>query len=169
MAEDSLPTLLEQAISRELRSMLLHHDPPSREFHQYAAFLQGLENRRNRFYQTAPTPTTRTNHTQATFPQAAPEPPRRSGSPYPTRSQNQGDPMDLSAQRTPRPNGRRERGECYRCGSKDHRVALCPEPDTRPHMQARTARAERPFSPDTDRSLSPSPSRQASVNGTSLS
>jgi hypothetical protein len=168
MAEDSLPTLLEQAISRELRGMLLHHDPPSREFHQYAAFLQELENRRNRFYQAAPASTARTNHTQAASRQVAPDPPRRSGSPYSTGNQNQGDPMDLSAQRTPRPNGRRERGECYRCGSKDHRVALCPEPDTRPHMQARTARADRPFSPDTDRSLSPPPSLPASVNGASL-
>jgi hypothetical protein len=72
MAEDSLPTLLEQAISRELRGMLLHHDPPSREFHQYAAFLQELENRRNRFYQAAPALTSRipapASHTQATPP-----------------------------------------------------------------------------------------------------
>jgi hypothetical protein len=167
MSEDSLPTLLEQAISRELRGMLLHHDPPSREFHQYAAFLQELENRRNRFYQAAPVPTARTNHTRAAA-QATPEAPRQGGSPYPVRSQNQGDPMDLSVQRIPQPNGRRERGECFRCGSKNHRVALCPEPDTRPHMQARTARTERPSSPDTDRSLSPPPSLTASVNGTSL-
>jgi len=168
MAEDSLPTLLEQAISRELRGMLLHHDPPSREFHQYAAFLQELENRRNRFYQAAPTPTGRTNYAQAASSRATPEPPRQSGSLYPTRNQIQGDPMDLSVQRTPRPNGRKERGECYRCGSKDHRVALCPEPDTRPHIQARIARTERPSSPDTDRSLSPPPSLSASVNGASL-
>jgi hypothetical protein len=168
MTEDSLPTLLEQAISRELRSMLLHHDPPSREFHQYAAFLQELENRRNRFYQTAPTPMTRTSRAQAASSQTIPEVPRQTGPQQPTRIQNQGDPMDLSAQRTFQPNGRRERGECFRCGSKSHRVALCPEPDTRPHMQARTARAERPFSPDTDRSLSPPPSFPSSVNGTSL-
>jgi hypothetical protein len=172
MAEDSLPTLLEQAISRELRGMLLHHDPPSREFHQYAAFLQELENRRNRFYQAAPALTSRipapASHTQATPPRTTSEPPTRSASPFSPRNQNQADPMDLSAQRTPRLNGRRERGECYRCGSKDHRVALCPEPDTRPRMQARTARAGRSISPDSDRSISPLPSPPASVNGASL-
>lgn len=77
--------------------------------------------------------------------------------------------MDLSAQRAPRLTGRKERGECYRCGSKDHRVALCPEPDTRPFMQARAARPERPSSPDTNRTLSLPPSPRASVNGPSLS
>lgn len=33
MPEETLPTLLEQAISRELRSMLMHNQPPSREYH----------------------------------------------------------------------------------------------------------------------------------------
>jgi hypothetical protein len=176
MAEEGLTPLLFQGISRELQDMLLHNPSPSRQFRAYAQHLQSLDNRyrqhqkqvnRTRLNYAPRTPTP-VSYAQAASPRATPEPPRRSGSPHPTRSQSQGDPMDLSAQRTPRPNGRRERGECYRCGSKDHRVALCPEPDTRPYMQARTVRAERPFSPDTDRSLSPPPSFPASVNGASL-
>ena len=177
MPEEGLAPLLFQGISRELQDMLLHNPSPSRQFRAYAQHLQSLDNRyrqhqkqvnRTKLNYTTRTPTP-ISYAQAASPRATPEPPRRSGSPYPTRNQNQGDPMDLSVQRTPRPNGRKERGECYRCGAKDHRVALCPEPDTRPHMQARTARAERSFSPDTDRSLSLLPSLQGSVNGISLS
>ncbi len=156
--------------------MLLHNLSPSRQLQAYAWHLQSLDNRyrqhQKQVNRTRPNHTPRAT-TPASFAETAPrttaEPPRRSGSPHPTRNQNQGEPMDLSAQRTSQPNGRRERGECYRCGSKDHRVALCPHPDTRPHMQARTARTERPSSPETDRSLSPPPSPYASVNGASLS
>ena len=53
MSEELLPTLLEQAISRELRGMLMHNEPPSREYHTFATFLQNLENRRRQY--TAPT------------------------------------------------------------------------------------------------------------------
>ncbi|KAF7183071.1 hypothetical protein CNMCM7691_002906 [Aspergillus felis] len=44
MPEETLSTLLEQAISYELRSMLMHNQPPSWEYHQFARFLQELEN-----------------------------------------------------------------------------------------------------------------------------
>jgi hypothetical protein len=167
MSEEALPTLLEQAISRELRSMLLHHEPPSREYHQYAAFLQNLENRRQRFNQAVPTPgrsytapAPSNNRPQTTSPPAkGPE----------TRTEH-GEPMDLSAQRGSRfvPGGRRERGECFRCGSKSHRVADCPHPDTRPRLQARVARPGSPASSSSSRSRSPRPSTEVSVNGASL-
>lgn len=49
MLEDALPTLLEQAINRELRAMLMHHEPPSRNFLTLATFLQDLENRRRQY------------------------------------------------------------------------------------------------------------------------
>jgi hypothetical protein len=45
MSKDALLTLLEQAINRELRSMLVHNEPPSREYHYFASFLQDLKNR----------------------------------------------------------------------------------------------------------------------------
>jgi hypothetical protein len=174
MPEEGLTPLLFQGISRELQDMLLHNPSPSRQFQAYAQHLQSLDNRYRQHQKQVNrtklghTPRVPAPPSSAATTRPTAELPRRSGSPYPTRNQNQGDPMDLSAQRTSRPNGRRERGECYRCGSKDHRVALCPHPDTRPHMQARTARAGRPTSPDSDRSLSPPPSPSASVNGASL-
>ena len=49
MPEDALPTLLEQAISRELRAMLMHHEPLNRNFLTFATFLQDLENRRRQY------------------------------------------------------------------------------------------------------------------------
>lgn len=53
--------------------------------------------------------------------------------------------MDLSYQRSrPRsPLGRKERGECFRCGQKGHLVAQCPEPDRRP-VQFRQTRTPSP-------------------------
>lgn len=176
MPEEGLTPLLFQGISRELQDMLLHNPSPSRQFRDYAQHLQSLDNRyrqhQKQVNRTKPNHTPRAptpaSYAEAASPRATPEPARRNGSPHPTRDQNQGDPMDLSMQRASRPNGRRERGECYRCGAKDHQVAHCPEPDTRPRMQVRTARTERSVSPATDRSLSPVPSFPASVNGASL-
>jgi hypothetical protein len=49
MNDESLATLLEQAISNELRGMLLHNPPTSRKYLDLAAHLQELENRR-RYY-----------------------------------------------------------------------------------------------------------------------
>jgi hypothetical protein len=49
MNDESLATLLEQAISNELRGMLLHNPPTSRKYLDLAARLQELENRR-RYY-----------------------------------------------------------------------------------------------------------------------
>jgi hypothetical protein len=50
MNYESLVTLLEQAVSNELRGMLLHNLPTSRSYLELAAYLQELENRR-RYYQ----------------------------------------------------------------------------------------------------------------------
>jgi hypothetical protein len=167
MAEETLPTLLEQAISRELRSMLLHHDPPNRNYHQYAAFLQDLENRRRRFDQPAPAPTkiiNAPNYTAAAAPRRA----VTSQSPPLAPPTPGADPMDLSAQYRYRSESRKERGECFRCGSKAHRVAACPEPDTRPQRaQLRAARRSRSSSP-TSSCPSPKSSHYRSVNGVSL-
>jgi hypothetical protein len=42
--------------------------------------------------------------------------------------------MDLSTTRhRPKPFGRKERGECYRCGLKDHLVVQCPLPPPAHH------------------------------------
>jgi len=49
MNDESLATLLKQAISNELRGMLLHNPPPNRRYLDLAAHLQELKNRR-RYY-----------------------------------------------------------------------------------------------------------------------
>jgi hypothetical protein len=119
MLEETLPTLLEQAINRELRGMLMHNEPPSQKYHEFAAFLQDLENHR-RHYETPPaaTPTART-YAAATRP--IEETPRKAST-----TPQIGDAMDLSLARRTQPIGRRERGECFRCGSTEHMVRDCP-------------------------------------------
>lgn len=48
MSNDALPNLLEHVISKDLRQMLLHPDPPSYNYRQFETFLQSLESRRQR-------------------------------------------------------------------------------------------------------------------------
>ena len=168
MAEDALPTLLEQAVNRELRSMLMHHEPPSRNYLQFATFLQDLENRRRQYGVPPATvvkpyaQVSRSNPVRAAGP-LAPVLRRREENPSPALvTASHTDPMDLSSQRAFVPNGRRERGECYRCGSKGHLVAQCPEPDTRRFIQARSNQLYRPMSPPMYRPVSPPTSRPVS-------
>jgi hypothetical protein len=164
MPEETLPTLLEQAINRELRGMLMHNEPPSRKYHQFAAFLQDLENR-HRHYETpmATAPAVRT-YAAATRPSASanPTPPRPAdppGLPRPERTQGNVPPaqrvnpdaMDLSSTRRTQPDSRRERGECFRCGSTSHQVRDCPQPDNR-LVRARSMTTDRRYA-----SASPSP------------
>lgn len=165
MSEDALPTLLEQAINRELRGMLMHNEPPSREYHQFANFLQDLENRR-RHYETVHvntrSPTNRsTSANRLASPASGPRAQQaRYTTPIPEKTQPSLNPdaMDLSAARR-FTGARKERGECFRCGSKEHRIRYCPHPDGRP-MAARPiyASPERPASPESYRSQSPDPS-----------
>jgi hypothetical protein len=66
--------------------------------------------------------------------------------------------MNLSFQRRFAFGGRKEREECFRCGSKNHRVAVCPEPDNRFLSQLRQFRASyihRSGSPDSAKFVSP--------------
>jgi hypothetical protein len=184
MPEDALTPLLFQGISRELQDMLLHNPSPSRKYRDYANHLQGLDNRYRQHQQQVArtrnptTPRPATSYAATTRPTTtASETPRHVQSPRPEwRNQRPasppatgGDPMDLSAQKKFVPNGRRERGECFRCGSKTHRVASCPEPDTRPRSQLHYSHLYRPDSPNSSRSASPPPSVTQSVNGVSLS
>lgn len=179
MPENSLPTMLEQSINRELRAMLLHHEPPSREYLPFAQFLQNLENRR-RLYETPTFPPPR-SYPQS--PREKPAPPQhhqqRKGEGYFDSPPPAADPMDLSTQKSTRVNGRRERNECYRCGSATHLVRDCPQPDLRKTVRASaglTARTNSPNSwnphrsptPPRGRRLSPQSSPSRSVNGVSL-
>ena len=195
MDESALPAMLKQAVSREIRGMMVHHDPPSEEYHAYANWLQSLENRL-RAHSTSP-PVTKPASTlpappvpqrsspvlrpaprysavasapPARFPVAVPAlpaPPTR-----PARLHDP-DPMDLSHSRrlpartvSPRSGAsRRERGECFRCGSSDHIVRDCPYPDTRP-LRVSSARQLSPPARIPARRPSP-PGRTASVRSNS--
>jgi hypothetical protein len=137
MPEETLSTLLEQAINRELRGMLVHNEPPTRDYHKFADFLQDLENRR-RHYETPSIPAPRAYAAVAPKPPVQPTPIRPALAPMlrTERSPVHPDAMDLSTTRQARPSyqplGRRERGECFRCGSDKHLVKDCPHPDNRP-------------------------------------
>lgn len=192
MPEETLSTLLEQAISRELRSMLMHNQPPSREYHQFAGFLQDLENRR-RQYAANPPPVIKT-YAATARPVQRPQSPRHTSPAVPKpveqswRSATPGEepaktyhhePMDLSASRRPVQKtlgpSRYETGACFRCGSLEHQIKDCPHPDNRRKIQTMTAhpaRSESPTgSPQRGRfrgPRSPSPSQDSSVKGVSL-
>ncbi|KAJ6103192.1 hypothetical protein N7486_005619 [Penicillium sp. IBT 16267x] len=168
MPEETLPTLLEQAINRELRGMLLHNEPPTREYHQFAAFLQKLENRRMHYDRTTRSPVVRPLPTQIQASNPAPTQytrpdfrTARNSSPTP-RPAFTPDPMDLTTNRLTR----RDRGECFRCGAKGHLVRDCPYPDQRP-TRAHAAYLEGPTSPRSqpitlpDRQHTASPERRA--------
>jgi hypothetical protein len=138
VSEDSQVTLLESALSRELRSQLTSVDAPDHDIHEFSEFLQKLENKR-RYYNDL---------TETRPPRSSPSttnsrpPPNRA---YETPSYAQKaaapathpDPMDLSTTRHSNkkftPSGRKERSECYRCGSKDHFVGQCPRPPPAQH------------------------------------
>ncbi|QQK42194.1 hypothetical protein Pdw03_5048 [Penicillium digitatum] len=59
MHNEALPTMLEQAINREMKGMLLHHEPPKGDYLDLARFLQNLENRRVQ-YDSGPSTAPRT-------------------------------------------------------------------------------------------------------------
>ena len=179
MSETALTPLLYQGVSRELQDMLLHNPPPSHDFHAFSNHLHVLDNRYRRHQQQAlrnrTTQPNRNNTSTNTTTPARPSQPTGASStrtdsprPAPASSSIAHDPMDLSLQRSTAGNGRRERGECFRCGSKSHLVSRCPEPDTRNFIQARSSQLFITDAPSTDCPDSPSPSVASSTNGTSL-
>lgn len=179
MPDNALTPLLFQGISRELQDMLLHNPSPSRDFHKYAQHLQGLDNR-YRQHQQQVSRNRNPPTTQPATPKTVPSQPRTTTATTtyarPATPTSPGDPMDLSSQR--RNGGRRERRECYRCGSSSHFVANCPEPDQRQsklHSFRPTSPPRSLSSRSPPRYVAPSPTRgrstspdQNSLNGASL-
>lgn len=169
MPESALTPLLFQGISRELQDMLLHSPAPSREFQAYANHLQMLDNRFRQHQQQIgrtrePVAARRAAHGAPTGTFRGNRPASRGRSPPKRALTPPGDRMDLSNQR--RSNGRYERGECFRCGSKEHMIRDCKKPDTRP-TRFRQARLPSPVEARApSRNSSQAPSHEG--NGASL-
>ena len=183
MLEAALSTILEQAISKELRTQLMYVPISERNAHQgyhdFGRLLQNLENNR-RSYGAALVPSyahalARTKETQD-LAQSIQSPNRQP----PSCQMPIDDPMDLSS--SCRQN-RKEQGLCFRYGSAKHLVANCPQPDnrivqTRPMIRNGTPESSRRSSLERRRSSERrrSPGRRQthsrryseSENGTSL-
>jgi hypothetical protein len=165
VSEDSQITLLESALSRELKTQLTSVDAPDHDIHKFAEFLQKLENKRRYYNDLTDTRPVRPTSTVANTHSA----PARI--PIVTTTAQRAAPaladpnaMDLSAARRPQPgyqpSGRKERGECYRCGSAQHRVANCTIPP--PAMRPTQIRETRTIEKNPYYALSESNSRPAS-------
>jgi len=134
MPEGALTPLLYQGISRELQDMLLHNAPASREFRPFSRHLQELDNRFRQHQQQTRRAgeNNRTPATRSTVATPAARAPAVTATAQTTLTRPDPDAMDLSAARQTQSGnrlyGRKERGECYRCGSSEHRVANCPVP-----------------------------------------
>ena len=169
---EGLPHLLEQSINRELKAMMKHHDPPKNaDYLTFARFLQDLENRRIQFDSPpAPKPSHSVAALRGPGPASRPSPPVQPSASLPAPAQPQpapvprGEPMDLSlSRRAPSGPSRRDKGECFRCGSKSHLVRDCSLPDTRPAASISSVASH----PVPERSGSPL-SDASSGNGASL-
>lgn len=171
MPESALVPLLFQGISRELQDMLLHNPTPSTDYAAYTHHLQTLDNRYRQHQQqvarnrTTTRPTTVNNYLPPVRTPATATTVR-------TTTPATGDPMDLSYAR--RSQGRKERNECFRCGSADHKVAQCLKPaPVRPAQlrEGRVPSSSRSSSPRSRRgrhSPSPTPSSRSSTKGVAL-
>jgi hypothetical protein len=162
MHDDALPTLLENALSKELRDQLISATSvPTTDYHAFAKFLQELENRR-RYYTTShlsvhlPRHLTSTTVVTPAFKQV-------------DRSQPAGEPMDLSTHRTLKPldNTERQRlreiGACFRCRKPGHMASKCPDPPLSSHS------SREPFRPRAAIDSCSHHSDSDSENGMSLS
>jgi hypothetical protein len=138
VSEDFQVTLLESALSRELKSQLTSVDAPDHNIYEFSEFLQKLENKR-RYYNDL-TDTRPPRSSLNTRDSRSPSNRTHEASSYAQKAAapvTDPDSMDLSTARQSNkkftPSGRRERSECYRCGSKDHFVGQCPRPPPAQH------------------------------------
>jgi hypothetical protein len=150
MNDESLSTLLEQAISTELRGMLLHNPPPTRRYLDFAMHLQELENRRRYYQQVTPTRNHSTVAAQIPNPRddTSTRNPIRREAPY----ERVTTPMDTSNVRLKTD---KERGACYLCHQTGHLARNCSLPN--PRYQRRNSNDSQKYRVQNIRPRSPSP------------
>jgi hypothetical protein len=169
--EDSQVTLLEAALSRELKNQLTSVDAPDHSIHQFAAFLQKLENKRRYYSDLSEFRSLRNAHHTQNVRHPAPKAPTTTTVQTKVSTATNTDAIDLSTTRhRPKPFGRKERGECYRCGSKDHLVVQCPLPPPAHHAaQLREGRTPHYHYNDDNRSRRSTRTRTPSPTSTNNS
>ena len=161
--EVSLVPILEKAISRELKQLLVTSKPVVYDIHSLAIHLQDLDTRNRYLFGDSSTIVSR-NTAAPRFTRSTPPPPSLNTSslnPVPsylttTPKPMSGEPMDLSNHRRYTD---KEAGTCFRCHRAGHRVRDCPEPDTRPATVQRRDSDARKYRLHILGTRSPSPPR----------
>jgi hypothetical protein len=149
----ALVPILERAISRELKQLLVTSKPERSDIHSLASHLQDLDTRHRYLFSAdsyRQSNYTNKNGSSSSRP-TSPAPPYTSVTP-----RLQGDPIDLSNTRR-RPD--KETGNCFRCHQPGHRIRECPQPDTRPPSVQRRDSDARKYRMSVMSARSPSPSQ----------
>ena len=128
----SLVRILERAISKELRHLLVASQPSKPGLHALASHLQELDTRqRYLFSELRPEPA------PLRYQSPAPPRPQPAYPATPRAPQRATEPMDLSQTRRNRSD--KETGNCFRCHRPGHRIRDCPHPDNRPRERRNSA------------------------------